>query len=124
MTISKTQTISADLSTVTEFIGTCAAVNAIFWVRNLVTELGHPQEKAVTILYQDNKCSINMILHKGNAGRSKHTQLRYNIIRICVAQSPIRVVYCSTTLMTADTLTKPLGQPLFYNHQVRLLNLL
>jgi hypothetical protein len=123
MTISKKQTIIADSLTVAEFIGTHAAVKAILWVRNLLSELGYPQDKETTILYQDNESSINMISHKGNAGRSKHIQLRYNIIRECVANSIIKVIYCPTTLMTADTLTKPLGQPLFSTHQTRLLNL-
>ena len=123
MTISKKQTIIADSSTVAEFIGTHAAVKAILWVRNLLTELGYPQVKETTILYQDNESTINMISHKGNAGRSKHIQLRYNIIRECVAQAIIKVIYCPTTLMTADTLTKPLSQPLFSIHQTRLLNL-
>jgi hypothetical protein len=123
MTISKKQTIIADSSTVAEFIGTHAAVKAILWVRNLLTELGYPQIKETTILYQDNESTIKMISHKGNAGRSKHIQLRYNIIRECVAQAIIKVIHCPTTLMTADTLTKPLGQPLFSIHQTRLLNL-
>ena len=64
-----------------------------------------------------------MISHKGNAGRSKHIQLRYNTIRECVAQAITKVIYCPTTLIIADTLTKPLGQPLFSIHQTRLLNL-
>ena len=85
--------------------------------------VGYPQVKDTTILYQDNESTINMISHKGNAGRSKHIQLRYNIIRECVAQAIIKVIYCPTTLMIADTLTKPLGQPLFSIHQTRLLNL-
>ena len=102
MTISKKQTIIADSSTVAEFIGTHAAVKAILWVRNLLSELGYPKEKETTILYQDNEYSINMISHKGNAGRSKHIQLIYNIIRECVAQSLKKDIYCPTNLMTAE----------------------
>ena len=112
------QTIIADSSTVAEFIGTHAAVKAILWVRNLLSELGYPQEKETTILYQDNESTINMISHKDNAGRSKHIQLRYNNIRESAALSIFKVVYCPTTLMTADTLTRPLGQPLFSNHRI------
>jgi len=80
MTISKKQTIIGDSSTVAEFIDTHAAVKAIIWVCNLLTELGYPQVKETSIFYQDNESTINMISHKGNAGRSKHIQLRYNII--------------------------------------------
>jgi hypothetical protein len=64
-----------------------------------------------------------MIYHKGNAGRSKHIALRYNIIREYVADGTIKVVYCPTSQMIADTLTKPLGKSLFSQHQNRLLNL-
>ena len=122
MTISKKQSIIADSSTVAEFIGTHAAVKAILWTRNLLTELGYPPSTPTT-LYQDNESTINMIYHKGNAGRSKHIALRYNIIREYVADGTIKVVYCPTSQMIADTLTKPLGKSLFSQHQNRLLNL-
>ena len=115
MTISKKQTIIADSSTDAEFIGTHAAVKAILWVRNLLTELGYPQVKETTMLYQDNDSTIKMISHKGNSGRSKHIQLPYNFIRVCVAQATIKVIHCPTTILTDDTCTKTHGQTLFFN---------
>ena len=63
-----------------------------------MTELGYPPSTPTT-LYQDNESTINMIYHKGNAGRSKHIALRYNIIREYVADGTIKVVYCPTSQM-------------------------
>ena len=67
MTISKKQTIIADSSAVAEFIGTHAAFKAVLWFRSLLSELGHSQDKATTILCQNNESSINMISHKSYA---------------------------------------------------------
>ena len=75
MTLSKKQTIIAESSTNAELIGTHAVVKAILWVYSLLSELGYPQDKETTILYQDNESTINMISHNRNAGRSKHIQL-------------------------------------------------
>ena len=67
--------------------------------------------------------TIRLILHKGNAGRTKHIALRYNMIRECVRMNNITILYLPTDKMVADTLTNPLGATLFPIHQVRILNL-
>ena len=68
---------------------------------------------------------VRFILHNGNAGRTKHNALRYNMIRECVKTNNIRIQYLSpyTDKMIASTLTKPLGAVLFTTHQDRILNL-
>ena len=122
MTFSKKQTITADSTTVAEFVGTHTACQKVLWAQNLLNELGYSQYVPAT-MFQDNQSTIRLILHKGNAGRTKHIALRYNMIRECVKHNNISIVYLPTDQMVADTLTKPLGALLFPQHQARILNL-
>ena len=116
------QTITTDSSTVAEFVATHSAYQKIFWAQNLLNEINFISS-IPTILYQDNQSTISLILHKGNAGRTKHIALRYNTIRECVKTNNISIQYFLTDQMIADTLTKPLGAILFNIHQDRILNL-
>ena len=122
LSLSKKQSILADSTTVSEFVGTHSAVQKVLWAQNLLTELGYLSAISTT-LYQDNKSTIRLISHKGNSGRTKHIALRYNMIREAVKNNNISIEYLPSEKMTADTLTKPLGSVLFPIHQCRLLNL-
>ena len=122
LTLSKKQTITAGSSTVAKFVVTHSACQKILWAPNLLTELNFSSSTPTT-LFQDNMSTIRLILHKGNAGRTKHIALRYNMIRECVRMSNIDIKYLPTGQMVADTLTKPLSAALFLIHQLRILNL-
>ena len=54
-----------------------------------------------------------MLKNKSNAGRTKHINLRYNILRELVATGIIIIKYLPTEYMTSDTLTKALGPKQF-----------
>ena len=120
--LSKKQTITADSSTVAEFVATHSACQNILRAQNFLTELNF-LSSIPTILFQDNMSTIRLILHKGNAGRTKHIALRYNMIRECVKYNNIKIEYLPTDQMIADTLIKPLGGVLFQIYQERLHNL-
>ena len=122
LSLSKKQSILADSTTVSEFVGTHTAVQKVLWAQNLLIELGY-LSAVPTTLFQDNKSTIRLISHKGNSGRTKHIALRYNMIREAVKNNNITIEYLPSEQMTADTLTKPLGSILFPIHQCRLLNL-
>ena len=122
LSMSKKQSILADSTTVSEFIGTHSAVQKVLWAHNLLTELGY-LSAIPTTLFQDNKSTIRLISHKGNSGRTKHIALRFNMIREAVKNNNISIEYLPSERMNADTLTKPLGSVLFPIHQCRLLNL-
>ena len=119
--MSKKQSILADSTTVSEFVGTHSAVQKVLWAHNLLTELGY-LSAIPTTLFQDNKSTSCLISHKGDSGRTKHIALRFNMIREGVKNNNITIEYLPSEQMTADTLTKPLGSILFPLHQRRLLN--
>ena len=119
---SRKQAIIADSSTSAEFIGTHKACQQIGWTQNLLSEMGVPISSP-TVVYQDNMSTIKLIAHKGNEARTKHIDLRDNVIREFLQQARIVVRYLSTENMIADMLTKPLPGPSFSRLTSRLLNL-
>ena len=126
--LSKKQSIISDSSTVAEYIATHTCIQKLLWAKNVLTELGVPTSIQIdvppsVVLHQDNTSAINLLKHSGNTGRTKHIDLRYNMIRETIVRHNIQVVYTPTKDMTADILTKPLGPNLFSHHQRVLVNL-
>ena len=79
LTLSKKQSILADSTTVSKFVGTHSAVQKVLWAQDLFTVLGFVSAIPTT-LFQDNKSTIRLISHKGNSGRTNHLALRFNFI--------------------------------------------
>jgi len=108
MATSKKQKIIADSSTIAEFIATHIVAKEILWCRRLLYSLGYPQLEP-TILFEDNKSTISMIKNKCNGKRTKHIDVRYNLIRELCEQMVIAMTYLASGDMTSDTLTKSLS---------------
>ena len=111
---SKKQKITADSSTIAEFIATHIVAKEILWCRRLLFSLGYPQLEP-TILFEDNKSTISMIKNKCNGKRTKHIDVRYNLIRELCEKMVIVMTYLASGDMTSDTLTKSLS-PAPFNH--------
>ena len=93
-----------------EFVGLCGAVVEIRYLRQLMEELGRPQEPG-TVLWEDNKACI--ILAEGetsSGGRSKHVDVKFRYTAESVKQGVVSVRYISTAWNYADIMTKPLGK--------------
>eukprot|EP00607_Mallomonas_marina_P008932 CAMPEP_0182421592 /NCGR_PEP_ID=MMETSP1167-20130531/6995_1 /TAXON_ID=2988 /ORGANISM="Mallomonas Sp, Strain CCMP3275" /LENGTH=545 /DNA_ID=CAMNT_0024598843 /DNA_START=210 /DNA_END=1847 /DNA_ORIENTATION=+ len=105
---SKKQTVTADSSTVAEFIATHTAAQEIMWTRSILAELGYPQE-GPTLLQEDNQSTIAMLNNDCHGAKTKHIDIRYNLIREQVQRGVIKLVYCPTEDMISDILTKPLA---------------
>jgi hypothetical protein len=120
VTISKKGTITALSSTEAEYIGMFEASKVIMWLRQLLTELGYPLTSP-TIMYEDNKSAIQIVLNGNDKGRTKHMDVRYHLIRELVQSGTINITYMPTESMIADILTKPLDAKLFNKFQKDLL---
>jgi hypothetical protein len=120
LTQTKKQTVTADSSTVAEFIAAHYAAKQIMWARNFLSELGFAQGQPTT-LFEDNKSTIALINNKGNGSKTKHIELRYQFIREQVALGHIKLEYLCTEDMTSDMLTKVTGPTTFLHLRPRLL---
>ncbi len=120
MTLTKKQSITADSSTVAEYIAAHLAAKQIMWARNFLSELGFPQ-KGPTILYEDNKSTISLIENDGNGSKTKHIDLRYQFIREQCRLGRIKMIHKGTENMTSDMLTKVNGTSTFLHLRPNLL---
>ena len=102
---------SVVLSTV-EYMALSLATQEAVWLRRLVEELGKPDQEA-TVIFEDNQGAIatahNPVFHR----RTKHIQIRYHYVREEVAEEIIKAIYCPSSEMTADILTKGIPKDQF-----------
>ncbi len=119
---SKKQPIIADSSTLAEFVGCHMALKHILAMRHFLEELGYPQHEP-TILYQDNLSTIAMINNPAHGKRTRHLEIRFNMIREHIAKGTVTMQYLPTETMTSDILTKALAKHQFENIRPLILGL-
>lgn len=108
-------------STWAELAAVGDSLATILWCRDLLAELGYPQEP--TPIMQDNKSAITMGSDGAGATKqTKHIKVRYYHIKEQVEDNNIVFEYISTDRMVADVLTKALDKQTFEYHQQRIMN--
>jgi hypothetical protein len=106
---SKKMKLTTLSSTESEYVAMCEAVREVVWMRNLLQELGWEQELP-TIVWQDNKSTMDMVLGNRNHQASKHVNPKYHFSQDQIEAGNIEVVHCPTKEHLADFLTKPLAK--------------
>ena len=104
---SKKQEFVTLSTTEAEYITQTHAAKEAVWLCHLLTELFGPMEGPTT-LFSDSKSAIALAQDSHYHARTKHIDIRYHFIRYIIEASTIKLVYCSTDNMTADTLMKAL----------------
>jgi len=107
---SKKQEVIALSTTEAEYVATTHAAKEALWLRSLIGEVfGRPTEP--TTLYGDNQSAIALAKDHQYHARTKHIDVRFHFIRWVIDNGQLRLVYCPTDSMVADTLTKALPSP-------------
>ncbi len=94
-----------------EYMSLAEAVKEMKWLRQLLEELGFPQE--ITEMMQDNQSCVQMAKGNINHQRSKHIDMRYHFIQDAVANGELTLKWIPTKDMIADIMTKVLPTPTF-----------
>lgn len=104
---SKKQELVTLSTTEAKYVAATHAAKEAVWLCRLLTELfGHID--APTTLFSDSKFAI-ALTHDGHYhARTKHIDIPYHFIHYKIEVGTIKLVYCPTNNMTADTLTKAL----------------
>jgi hypothetical protein len=101
ISISKKSKLLALSSTEAEYIGMYEASKVVLWLRQFLSELGYLPSMP-TVLYEDNKSAIQIVLNGNDKGRTKHMDVRYHLVRDLVHNKTIQVKYMPTEDMIAD----------------------
>jgi len=90
-----------------EYIATTHAAKEAIWLRNFIGEVFTPLTEPTT-LHCDNQSAIAITTNGNYHARTKHIDIHYHFIRFIIDNGSLKLVYCPTDDMTADTLMKAL----------------
>lgn len=110
---SKKQSIVSLSSMEAEYIALCDATKEATWLQRLEHDVEGIKESI--LILEDNQSTINTAKKEIFNFRTKHIDVRFHFVREKVEDGTIKINYCPTTDMVADTFTKPLGRVLFQN---------
>eukprot|EP00253_Pinus_taeda_P021950 PITA_21950 len=106
---SKKQLVVSLSTAEAEYVEATTTACQAVWLRRVLIDLCHEQEKGTTIYY-DNSSEIalskNFVFHK----RTKHIDTKFHFIRELVNNGEIILQHCRTKDQLDDILTKPLGK--------------
>lgn len=105
------QPIIAQSTSEAEYISMSDAVREALFIKRLIQELGYNLSGPIMV-YEDNTTAIT-IATEISTKKSKFIELRYHHIRHHVQTGDIKIVYCPTTEMIADLMTKALPKDTF-----------
>ena len=102
-------------------LGSVCATFIVF-IRNLLAELGFPQEQPTT-LYMDNKAAVALAHNPHSYQKTKHLARRHHYLRECVEHGEIAVRQIPTNFNVSDIFTKALEPKKFRLFRAALMNL-
>ena len=109
------QATIATSSTESEFMAAYELGKALLYVRSLLWDLNVPQEAASRI-YEDNDACTAMANAQKPTSRTRHMDIRYNVLCEWVERDLIVLERVDTTINEADHFTKLLSRVLFHRH--------
>ena len=103
----KRQEIIALSTTEAEYVAITHAAKEALWLRSLILQLFELKLDSTT-LFSDNQSAIELTKDHQYHARLKHIDICFHFIPYIVEDGSIRLIYCPTNDMIADTLTKAL----------------
>ena len=104
---SKRQEIISLSTTESEYVAVTHGMKEALWLHSLLSEVFEPIKPPAT-LFSDNRAAIALTHDHQYHTHTKHINVRYHFIRWVIEQGSMRLMYCPTNDMVADTLTKAL----------------
>ena len=90
-----------------EYVTTMHAAKEALWLHRLIGKMFQPLSCPMT-LYGDNQSAIMLTCDGSYHAHTKHIDICYHFIHFSVKNGSISFLYCPSTNMIADTLTKAL----------------
>ncbi|CAI7782808.1 unnamed protein product, partial [Closterium sp. NIES-53] len=97
-----------------EFIAACAATREGLYLQELLDEAKFVTPNQFT-LQCDKQSAITIANKPGFVNRTKHISLRYFFVKDAIDKGRMRLVYCPSSDMAADSLTKKLTRQKFHH---------
>jgi len=104
---SKRQDIISLSTTESEYVAAAHASKEALWLRQFIGQVFKPLTEPTT-LFCDNQSAIALTRDHQYHARTKHIDIRFHFLRWISEKGAVRLLYCPTDEMVADTLTKAL----------------
>ena len=109
----KLQSVVATSSAGAEYISASEGVKDIIYFRELLAEIGYPEESPSEVLI-DNTAAVSMINKLNDHKRQRHILIRFHFTRTCCAQGLIRITWVPSAEQLADIFTKPVAEYIYH----------
>ncbi|GAA5992526.1 hypothetical protein JCM11641_006981 [Rhodosporidiobolus odoratus] len=106
---SRRQRSVAISSTEAEYMALLEAAREAVWLRQLLAEVGF-SPSSPTLIRGNNFGALLLANHPTSHGRTKHIAVHYHFTRECVEDGVVELKWVPTEEMSADLMTKGLGQ--------------
>ena len=103
----KKQEIILLSTTEAEYMAATHAAKEALWLRSLIGEI-YGDIKGPITLYSNNQLAIALMKDHQYHVRTKHIDVQFHFIQWVIEQGKIKLVYCPTNDMLANTFTKTL----------------
>ena len=104
---SKRQEVVSLSTAESEYVAVSHATKEALWLRSLIGQV-FGRFADLTTLYCDNQAAIALAKDHQYHARTKHIDIRFHFVRWVISDGHLRLIYCPTDDMVADTLTKAL----------------
>jgi len=105
--VSKLRTVVALSTTEAEYMVATQACKEAIWMKKLMEELGHKQEKIP--LYCDSQNVLHIARNPAFHSRTKHIDVQYNFVREVMEDGSVDFQKVHTKKNPANALTKPIN---------------
>ena len=107
---SKKQTVVALSTAEAEYVALAAAAQEAVWIQNVLKGLSESVSQTCTI-HEDNQSAIAIARNPQFHGRTKHIDIKFHFVRQQLENGTIALLFCESSNMLADVLTKGLLAP-------------
>ena len=108
----KQQEIVLLLTTESEYIAVTHVSKEVLWLRSLISQVFGPfRSDTATTIFSDNQLAIALSKDHQYHAHTKHINIHFHFICWIIEDGKLQLIYCPTTDMIADTLTKALPSP-------------
>ena len=105
--VSKLQSVVAMSTTEAEYVAAAQASKEAVWLKMLLEELGHEQEKIT--LFCDNQSALYLARNPTFHSKTKHIRVQYHFVREKVEEGTVDMQKIHTDDNVADYLTKAIN---------------
>jgi hypothetical protein len=97
-------------TTKSEYVAATHATKEALWLHSFIGQIFEPFTEPIT-LFSDNQLAIALTKDHQYHARTKHINIHFHFIHWVIEEEKLRLIFCPTVDMIADTLTKALPSP-------------